>query len=266
MKEMSLSSLAKPATQLRTFTEKTSTNKVVPAAEISAATQPTSPDSTSRRTKSTFEALKKTGVVTQDFDNNVTQMSLAVLSALDCIIVDGYTENFSLFSTQTQTNLINANIIDPDIMLRENIVVSPLVQFPDTDDVFYELDEGPNVSLQKMNEQVQMTVQKDMSTVVADLMKVNFKTDSNTLKQLSATTLNETMDTPKGIPKKEKTVKNLTKKQVATMSEESTEIKSMTAASAAPVVAKSTVTKTISKTPATSTKARKRTFSRVKKY
>jgi len=132
------------------------------------------------------------------------------LAALDCIIVDQYKEDFSLFAAQSQKSLPNPNIGDIKIMTRENSTTVPSNQFPNADSVFYELDEGYSIAQQKEAITAALPTQ-DFSMLVADIVSQNFSSDATTLKQLSATNLNVSSATNKAKPSSTKKIVNTTK-------------------------------------------------------
>jgi len=197
-------SLAKPMT-----TPAVGDSSVAVAA---AASSPMSPSTImmEKTTKIVYAAIKETGTIPEDTPTSAAEISLAVLAALDCIVVDQYAEDFSLFAAQSQKSLLNPNIGDIEIMTRENSTTVPSNQFPNADSVFYELDEGYSIAQQKEVITAALPTQ-DFSMLVADIVSQNFSSDTTTLKQLSATTLNVSSANSRGTPSSTKKVINNTR-------------------------------------------------------
>jgi len=136
-------------------------------------------------TRGTFIALQDPPAISDDTASDA-EMSIAVLAALDCIVVDQYKEDFSLFTAQSQKSLPNPNIGDIEIMARGNSTTVPSNQFPNADSVFYELDEGATIAQQKEAIIADLSTQ-GYSTIVSDLVLQNMSAPNpDTLKQLSS--------------------------------------------------------------------------------
>jgi len=163
-----------------------------------------------RTTKRVYEAMKETRTISEDTSDTSAEISIAVLAALDCIIVDQYKKDFSLFAAQEQKTLPNPNVEDIEVMTRENSTIAPIGQFPSVDSAFYELDEGFSVSQEKEKLNADLATQ-NYSMVVSDIMSQNFSSDASTLKQLSATTLNVSSTPSRGMPTTTKKMTNTTK-------------------------------------------------------
>ena len=161
-------------------------------------------------TRKTFKALKKAQNLPADLPSSTAEISIAVLASLDCIIVDEYKKDFSLFAAQEQKTLPNPNVEDIEVMTRENSTIAPIGQFPSVDSAFYELDEGFSIPQEKEKLNADLATQ-NYSMVVSDIMSENFSSDASTLKQLSATTLNVSSAPSQGIPSTTKKITNTTK-------------------------------------------------------
>jgi hypothetical protein len=183
-----------------------------PVAVAAAAPSPVNPSTMmmEKTTKIVYGAIKATGAIPEDTPTSAAEISLAVLAALDCIVVDQYKEDFSLFAAQSQKSLPNPNIGDIEIMTRENSTTVPSNQFPSADGVFYELDEGYSNAQQKEAITAALPT-RDFSMLVADIVSQNFSSDSTTLKQLSATNLNVSSTNSRGTPSSTKKVINNTR-------------------------------------------------------
>ena len=161
-------------------------------------------------TKRVYEAMKETKTIPEDRPDSSAEISIAVLAALDCIVVDQYKKDFSLFAAQEQKSVPNPNIEDLEVMKRVNSTMVPIGQFPSVDGTFYELDEGFSVSQEKEKLNADLATQ-NYSMVVSDIMSQNFSSDASTLKQLSATTLNVSSTPSRGMPSTTKKMTNTTK-------------------------------------------------------
>ena len=203
--DMSLGALTKP----KTATTGGDSQIAVAAATINIA-QPNTV-MMEGTTKRVYEAMKETRTISEDTSDTSAEISIAVLAALDCIIVDQYKKDFSLFAAQSQKSLPNPNIADIEVMDRENSTTLPSNQFPSADSVFYELDEGATVAQEKVIMDADSTHSQNYSMVVSDIMSQNFLSDADTLKQLSATDLNVSSHTSRGMPATTKKIANATK-------------------------------------------------------
>ena len=188
----------------------TATNSPIVAAAATINITTPSTAMMEETTKRVYKAIRKTGTISEDTSASSAEISLAVLAALDCIVVDQYKEDFSLFAAQSQKSLPNPNIGDIKIMTRENSTTVPSNQFPNADGVFYELDEGYSIAQQKEAITAALPTQ-DFSMLVADIVSQNFSSDATTLKQLSATNLNVSSTNSRGIPLTTKKITNTTK-------------------------------------------------------
>ena len=175
---------------------------------LDAAAAPIAPatPATAKITRHTYIELQNTPPAGADIVSDA-EVSIAVLAALDCIIVDQYKEDFSLFATQEQKAVSNPNIEDIEVMTRENSTTIPSNQFPSVDSTFYELDAGYSVAQEKVAIAAAIAATQDHSTIVSDLILQNMTADSsNTLKQLSSlntlsgTSSNTKVPTAKAIP------------------------------------------------------------------
>jgi len=202
--DMSLATLTKP----KTATTGGDSQIAVAAATINIAQSNTV--MMERTTKRVYEAMKETRTISEDTSDTSAEISIAVLAALDCIIVDQYKKDFSLFAAQEQKTLLNPNVEDTEVMIRENSTIAPIGQFPNVDSTFYELDEGFSVSQEKEKLNADLATQ-NYSMVVSDIMSQNFSSDASTLKQLSATTLNVSSTPSRGMPSTTKKMTNTTK-------------------------------------------------------
>lgn len=202
--DMSLATLTKP----KTATTGGDSQIAVAAATINIVQSNTV--MMEKTTKRVYKAIKETGTIPEDTPTSAAEISLAVLAALDCIVVDQYKEDFSLFAAQSQKSLPNPNIGDIEIMTRENSTTVPSNQFPNADGVFYELDEGYSIAQQKEAITAALPT-RDFSMLVADIVSQNFSSDATTLKQLSATTLNVSSANSPGTSSSTKKVINNTR-------------------------------------------------------
>lgn len=244
MADMTISSLA-AAQQAATTSASTSDAAVLPSpATVKGNQDPILSQDPKQTTRTVWDALKQLDINTQGVSNNSAEMSLSVLSVLDCIVVDGYDETFSLSSLQQVDPTLNPNIIDDKIMERKNEPKLPDKQFPDIDSVFYELDEGDSVALQKEKQTLAASKGKDLSNIVAALMEVNYQEKTPTVKQLAATQLKTMSEIPKSAPSREKKI----------------------FASAAENASKNKTTKDTKKRRGGKAKAIKKTASGIKKY
>ena len=206
LQNMAVGPLSVPSTVSKSLKIK-SPSTVVPTAAITMDSPQTLTFESARQiTKRVVEALEQTNTITINDAHTADQMSLVALEALDCIVVEGYKESFSFFNEQTQLPFQNANIVDPQILKRENTQTQPSNQFPDVDTVFYELDEGKTINEQRATFAMDVNKQKSLDLIVGDIINESFSPNQKTLKQIAATDLNVMPPAPKAAPKESKKI------------------------------------------------------------
>tara|TARA_Y100001973_G_C5205626_1_gene341324 strand:- start:2712 stop:3578 length:867 start_codon:yes stop_codon:yes gene_type:complete len=281
LQNMAVGTLSVPSTVSKSLKIKSPSTAVPTAAITMDSPQTLTFDSARQITKRVVEALEQTNTITVNNSHTAGQMSLVALEALDCIVVEGYKESFSFFNEQTQLPFQNANIIDPQILKRENTQTPPSNQFPDVDTVFYELDEGKTINEQRATFAMDVNKQKSLDLIVADIVNESFSPNQQTLKQIAATDLNVMPPAPKAAPKDSKKIQTAqvkkTQSSKATVSASTkvakapaTSVATKSVATTTPATTKSVATKT----PATTKVAKsapkamttKKISRRIKKY
>ena len=113
-------------------------------------------------------------------NNNVSQMSQNVLTAIGCSIDPTMDKDFSLLSQQTDTEVVeNPNIIDETKWAElKNMKITALDKFPNVDDNFFKPDYPISITAkdQWLSPPQAKEVVKNSTEIVKDILRVNLKT------------------------------------------------------------------------------------------
>jgi trimethylamine:corrinoid methyltransferase-like protein len=153
-------------------------------------TKKTANSPTAIRVVSMANNLVSTMQIRQPQTTDIKDVSLDVLSGIGISIREDVDREYSLLDEQTNENLLeNLNIINPNLKNLTNTLQTPKDKFVnETNDPFYELDEGAPEYKKNQKTILQSQNKKDLSQIAADIYKINVSPgypDVKKLKQFS---------------------------------------------------------------------------------